>query len=199
MAKAIFKGTCQVCGREQKLPGNRLSKHGYTVEWNMFTGTCPGSGHLPYELSTDLIEESIQSSEKRIKGIQGSIQKALDPSTEKHWGQIYLSHEEFLKKYGYADRKSAGYRWIYGKIAKASQMRYGMYFVIVDEADQMEHYIGGSSLETPEAVAIRQSQNYVALKLEPQMDQLKRYILWQKERIKNWKARDLKPCDSQKS
>lgn len=52
----IHKGTCQICGRSQKLPGGVLSKHGYTTRWGFFEKVCPGSGHLPFEVSADMIE-----------------------------------------------------------------------------------------------------------------------------------------------
>jgi hypothetical protein len=53
--KSTHSGTCQLCGRLHKLPGNRAAKHGYSVQWSQFIGTCPGSDELPYELSCDLI------------------------------------------------------------------------------------------------------------------------------------------------
>jgi len=53
--KSTHSGACQLCGHTQKLPGERLSLHGYSVKWNCFTGTCPGSRELPYELSCDLL------------------------------------------------------------------------------------------------------------------------------------------------
>jgi len=49
MKKATHTGTCQVCGREQALPGGMLAKHGYTVDDGYFRGTCPGSTYAPLE------------------------------------------------------------------------------------------------------------------------------------------------------
>lgn len=65
--QATHRGTCQLCAHDQKLPGNRLSLHGYTVQWGFFSGTCPGSRGMPYELSCDLIAEAIASQKVAIK------------------------------------------------------------------------------------------------------------------------------------
>ena len=54
--KATHKGTCQVCGRLQKLPAGSLSKHGYTVEWGYFSGVCPGAHELPLEQDRSVLD-----------------------------------------------------------------------------------------------------------------------------------------------
>ncbi len=57
--KATRKGTCQVCGRGQKLPAGNLSTHGYTVDWGYFNGTCPGTGAEPLETSRALLDSAM--------------------------------------------------------------------------------------------------------------------------------------------
>jgi hypothetical protein len=47
--KATHNGTCQVCGREQALPGGIMAKHGYDVRFHYFRGVCPGAQHQPLE------------------------------------------------------------------------------------------------------------------------------------------------------
>lgn len=51
MPKATHNGTCQVCGRVQAVGVNsgNLAKHGYTVQWNFFSGTCEGADRAPME------------------------------------------------------------------------------------------------------------------------------------------------------
>ena len=58
MTKATHNGTCQVCGNEQAEKGG-LAKHGYTVQWNYFHGTCRGSHKQPLEFAKDLTLETI--------------------------------------------------------------------------------------------------------------------------------------------
>jgi hypothetical protein len=60
MRSATHLGSCQLCGHEQKLPRFLLSIHGYSVKWNCFVGTCPGSRHQPYELSANLLPSRVK-------------------------------------------------------------------------------------------------------------------------------------------
>lgn len=50
-------GHCQLCDRSQAInvKTGMIAKHGYSVDWSQFVGVCPGSDHLPYEKSADLI------------------------------------------------------------------------------------------------------------------------------------------------
>lgn len=45
------QGTCQACGAVQAVDNTTqlIAKHGYTVSWGMFNGTCPGSDKLSAE------------------------------------------------------------------------------------------------------------------------------------------------------
>lgn len=49
-------GICQACGRRHAVnpKSGKLAKHGYTVDWGFFNGTCQGSDHLPLEQDTTL-------------------------------------------------------------------------------------------------------------------------------------------------
>lgn len=58
--RATHQGTCQCCLRLQALPLGKLSKHGYCVAFRgqggFFSGTCRGSGELPFELSCEAMK-----------------------------------------------------------------------------------------------------------------------------------------------
>jgi len=77
MAAATHKGTCQICGSVQKLPNGKIAKHGYSVKYSMFIGTCKGSGGLPLEVSNDLIIKSIAIANEMIQGLQANIQSLV--------------------------------------------------------------------------------------------------------------------------
>ena len=52
--------TCQICGRAIKASTGRIAHHGYRHPWaqsgdHSRTTSCPGSRHLPYEVSRELI------------------------------------------------------------------------------------------------------------------------------------------------
>ncbi len=68
--KATHSGTCQLCGRFQKLPGDKLSKHGYNVQWGFFSGVCPGADELPLEISCHLIKGQIASQKASIEAMK---------------------------------------------------------------------------------------------------------------------------------
>jgi hypothetical protein len=44
-----FRGHCPICGRIHRLPGGRLAKHGYSVDYGYFSGVCRGAGLAPLE------------------------------------------------------------------------------------------------------------------------------------------------------
>jgi len=66
MKKATHQGTCQVCGRLQKLP-HGLSVHGYTTQFGFFSGQCRGTYGQPFEKSHDLISKAIEDAKKLIE------------------------------------------------------------------------------------------------------------------------------------
>ena len=49
--------TCQICGRAIKANTGLIAHHGYKQPWGdgQRTQSCPGSRHLPYEVSRDAI------------------------------------------------------------------------------------------------------------------------------------------------
>jgi len=63
--KATAKGTCQICGRVQKLPNGKVAKHGYQVVGE-FHGTCEGSDHLPLEVSYQQLPSAIAKAQQNI-------------------------------------------------------------------------------------------------------------------------------------
>ena len=58
MTKATHNGTCQACGRKQAYRGT-IAKHGYTVDYGYFSGTCGGSDRQPLELETSYNVETV--------------------------------------------------------------------------------------------------------------------------------------------
>jgi len=70
-------GHCQLCGHFQKLPNGRLSLHGYNKQWGFFSGTCPGSRALPYEVSTSEIELAITSASQSVLRLEAQLAEAL--------------------------------------------------------------------------------------------------------------------------
>ena len=56
------KGTCQVCGRTQAVKQDgTIAKHGYTVEYGFFNGTCAGSGQKPLQQDRSVLDSLVTS------------------------------------------------------------------------------------------------------------------------------------------
>lgn len=82
MTKATHYGHCQICGRKQKIVRGKLAKHGYSVRWNMFVGTCSGSEHLPYEQSCEQIKPVVAGLNRDIAGLVERADGLRQPATE---------------------------------------------------------------------------------------------------------------------
>ncbi len=182
--KATHFGECQLCGRQQKLPGGLMAKHGYTVEWSMFQGVCPGSHFQPYEKSKDQIEiripavaELVAQQHKRIAGL------VANPLPEnKMMANLYFPWGTKL------GGKKGGYRWVETEVRGAGytaevlhpESRGG-------DAPKWERACGVDYNETA-----RIAYNNMWIKnLKEGFGHSERYLKWLQERVASWK---LKKC-----
>ena len=55
-------GTCQLCGREHAIhvKTGEIAKHGYTVDYGFFSGTCRGAGYQPLQISREHLDCTIE-------------------------------------------------------------------------------------------------------------------------------------------
>lgn len=62
-AKHTHVGHCQSCGATHavELRNECIAKHGYTVDWGYFAGTCSGSGKYPLEVARGYCNNVIES------------------------------------------------------------------------------------------------------------------------------------------
>ena len=60
------KGTCQLCGRIHAVNNKtgEIAKHGYTVDYGFFNGTCGGSGFLPLQKDREELDLQINAWER---------------------------------------------------------------------------------------------------------------------------------------
>lgn len=206
--KATHSGTCQICGSFQKLPSNKLSLHGYTVQWGFFSGTCTGSKALPFEVSIALIEGAIA----RAKVMLAETRKEsadLKSGVKKFDGSKAYVHAYFSPK---SRRDKGGYRWIvteielvkhtYESSVKGEEgFYYKAFYKTTEEARAHELNLGGTFEENHisdeaamlAALQVRQNAGYAKSELDARASQLAQYIKWQEERIADWKPSELKP------
>ena len=181
MKTATHFGTCQICGRAQKLPGGKLSKHGYTVQWGFFSGTCPGSDHLPFELSIDLIErfrnnaaeaavEFRAEAAAHLAG-EGDVVMARDLKSPR--GERYSRIESVTLSLVTHTVNDYSYKTVVGHWADGSECGTNFYSKNVRETEQ--------KLRATEAA-----------RLIKQAAQREEYVEWQDARVKGWKPSSLK-------
>jgi hypothetical protein len=60
-------GTCQLCGREHAInvKTGEIAKHGYTVDYGFFSGTCRGAGYQPLQISREHLDNNIERWEEQ--------------------------------------------------------------------------------------------------------------------------------------
>ena len=71
-----YVGNCQICEGDQKLHAGGMVHHGYRRPGDGFIhGDCPGVGHVPYEVSCDLVKEHIVDLGRFIKDKQDWLRR----------------------------------------------------------------------------------------------------------------------------
>ena len=179
--KATHRGSCQICGREQKLPANVMSLHGYTVNWGFFNGTCTGSRYLPFEQSKDLIEDAIKNvtaQHARLTNRVADLRANTEPTS------IQVS---------YYDRNT--HRRIPATIEVSAVYRDGATWrakVTDSSGREFTAHVAGFR-PTTAAQAAHYSNTQLAAELErEELAAMQFYIDWQTRRIKEWAVRELK-------
>jgi hypothetical protein len=185
--KATHRGECQICGRFQKLPNGRLSTHGYTVQWNMFQGTCPGSGELPYEQSCDLIKARLPWVKERVTEMNKYRKALLQPATEpKAYVRVWL-------------RSVSSYTWlelrlteVYHKNEQSGHEWRTIMAKYKDESEEKAQNVGSPYYEEPLLdCATRLNEEYVERHYSKTIQETEAYLKWCEDRIANWEAKPL--------
>jgi hypothetical protein len=203
---ATDAGHCQVCGALQLLPAGRLSKHGYTVEYGFFSGTCYGSGELPFELSCDLVRDSIKRAQDYVAGLRTQIaelQQPTDSSTA--WAHLFVR----------SSRNGSIYQWTRVELSivtheprdsKCLDGRIERYTPAPDitftspiadrfgkttRAVGRDYPVSGYPKTIAEAVVAMNAQRIAFLQRE--IDKLNSYVKQQKQRVAEWKLTELLP------
>lgn len=173
MRAATHQGHCQWCGRLQMLPGGRLAKHGYEVREGWFSGICRGADHLPYELSCDLIQASIDSARSYAGHLETTIKalQAIDARKATHtWAHEY-------RKDWSSRTKGSVYHW--REVEVTSQDEWTHEYVGYDKKSH-RLAIGKRAKVIAEGI-----QGY-AKHLGAEMRKLREYADQQAERLKTW-------------
>ncbi len=199
MSKATHSGTCQCCGRPQKLPGGVLSKHGYTVRCGFFEGTCQGTGCLPYEQSCGLIKQFVAAAKAQKDRIQAKQAELRKPATTAlAWVQEYIMVP--ARRWGTTGR----YEWSQKELTMtthplSSGSSYTTFHYTPAE-NAYKHFdlgkldggYGEDKATTPMEMATIQNRKYAAT-FDKTVKEIDSYVKWQTKRITDWKLTDLTP------
>lgn len=181
--KATHQGHCQVCNAIQNIQGRNLkvAKHGYKVAgYGFFNGTCPGSEHLPLEQDKSMVEWSIKWAGERIQEAKASIKEWSAESVRCMFHRYIVSTNRYLaSRYMWQQITFTPTSIVFEDGTKESRLRYSMYG---DDAE----------------VIRTQNDSYVKY-LQKDMDDLKRYIGEQRERIVSWHEEPLIPVGAREA
>lgn len=200
-SKATHRGTCQICGSVQLLPGGFLAKHGYTVKWGFFSGVCPGSGRRPFEISTDAIADAIVGVKQGIKNTQAEIAAIEDLNNPvndgtKVWKRIYAQHEYRWVKvslHGFSiDRTSYSLptsECSYTTLDPVHNYRTGKTERL---SGKIEAYDGAWKMQSQQEWARFLNRKYAA-ELAQNVARRESWLKWQEERVASWAPAPLTP------
>lgn len=193
--KATHQGHCQLCGHFQKLPGNVLSKHGYTKRWGFFSGVCGGAGYRPFEKSTDRIQIAIDNVKRQIAD-QQEFKAKVEALTDKIYVRVFIPAT-------WENRKSH-YKELILDVADLEYTKWGDFvFNYTDEKTKKvkQHKTDGDMLiQLPNGEWGYEKTNSVKVINRRKIDsinhyikQMEEYVAWQEERVAKWVEEDLTP------
>ena len=192
--RATHKGECQVCGRTQKLPREILAKHGYTVDWGFFNGTCWGAGYLPLERDNSLLAKAIEWAEAQHTAISEKITTLLaDEQPTKVWATYY-------------ERRGRGYvsMWMDTADIVEAEARstwsghWGIPIVSgsrTPEFASLGYKQSGGRSRTAIQAAYEANSKHVERELVPERSRIKSYIAWQERRNRDWELKLLQEVE----
>lgn len=172
MISATHTGICQLCGKRHMLPGGKLAKHGYTLDYGFFNGTCRGSDELPFEVSKELAEKSLaQAAARRDELLAQADAISLTGNDD---GTVWA----YVRK---IDSKGKSFR-VWEKVTLSVG---GRHYVSQDGKQHQLGYYGDVN------DVVRQMQTAYALHFRMIAKQADDYIEWQAARVASWAPAEL--------
>lgn len=191
---ATHSGHCQCCGRLQKLPGDVLSKHGYTVEHGFFSGVCRGAGYKPFEVSCDQVVRYIAEAEAHVAHLEAWITELTTPATE---NRAWVRNYEGLMRPSYVWRQVEIIATP-STIAGSTHVSFSYMAPGTRGRDNVSHRIEGYSVDYAKTTleAVTKLNEAKARSVAAEVVQMRRYIAWQQERVSSWTPAPLLPVNA---
>ena len=184
MSKATHSGSCQICGRVQKLPGNVLSLHGYTTRWGFFEGTCPGSKHSPFETSCALIKTYRDNAV-----VNAAMSRELAAAHLQGEGRLEAEQRVKEGRYGVTRILRAVTLSPVETVYQSGWVGHSSLLTFPDGSTESDRDTVEGKAKSLHASSARRASQRAA--------QLEEYAAWQTERLQNWKPGTLIPVQSE--
>jgi len=197
------------------LPKGKLSLHGYNVKHGYFAGTCRGARHQPFEKSCELIAQFIREAEHDLEALEAfradlnapapgpeawfytrqANPRSYQGSRVAKWQLCTVREETVLFHDGSGSYKkfyrTGDTKWQRDTTPQVPGAPLHPPYVEVPDEDEIGYQYDKTLVE----VCTAANQAY-AKWLAPEADSLRRYIAWQRERVRTWRERDLTPVDA---
>ena len=183
MKAATHRGTCQVCGHVQKLPGGELSRHGYTKRWGFFSGTCPGSGWRPFEVAHDRIRGAITDTQQAIGRLEAESAALMAAPIESP-----AASAPFLRYNAFARGRVETSVAVYEDPRDGGR---GVRLVFPDGKVEYGITHGFRNVE----VTVTKLREERRARIAQAIAQRAEYIAWQEQRIREWAPGELQPVE----
>lgn len=193
--KATHYGECQVCGRNQKLPNGKLSIHGYTVDWNCFMGTCPGSHNLPWELSCDMAKKSLAWNATKIAEIKAVIDDQENNPDAQLWFGIWRSATSRSRP-GYYEFLKVDLEIVYDESLTGRDRELDRKYPDIILRDSRT----GDEVKGHRMHSINRREDLIKWYVDHKnrrLRELEKYDAWLTERIGSWEIRPLTPVEKE--
>ena len=178
---ATHTGTCQLCGKRHMLPGGVLAKHGYTVDFGYFNGTCHGSDELPFEVSKDVAEASLAKAAARRDELLAKADAVSLTGNED--GTVWVAMRRKGANTGKTVTSWERVRFVEGV----------RHMVVAEDGLKQQHGFYGDA----NAIVRQLQQRYADVMFRSPAKQADMYIAWQGERCAKWAPADLVPVESE--
>lgn len=173
MAATHF-GNCQICGREHKVTGTRVAKHGYTIRHGWQSGACYGSGGKPIQISCDLVEGGIASAKGYIEHANNEIAAPVSED-----GTQWLVQNKTTRYGSEIDISKVVLRQVDADVHAVSSYR---------ESD-VERKFRNTTVEKVREQVIANRVSYLEATIEQSLES----IAFMEKVVANWKPSELRP------
>lgn len=194
-SKSTHMGTCQICGHVQKLPAGGMALHGYTKRWGFFSGVCHGSRNLPFEQSCDLIQAAVASVRADILRAEEEILALQRYEGDEAWVSVYVPATWQNRTRGHYEQKRVKLIETVEDLPRGdgTTCQYRTYRWADDTGKSVKVDLSYPQNQSLRAAVAHLNHQHRVCPLQRQIAEMNKYVMWQQERVAQWKPTELIP------